>query len=75
MKAFEMTYVDVNLPNKQKRQKMIVRATDEKLARAKFATTMLPKFKVLTVAEVMGEPIKGAVELLSTSFKDRRLAA
>lgn len=75
MKAFEMTYVDLNLPNKQKRKTVIIRASDEKRARANFTATMAAKYKVISVAEVLGEPVKGAVELLATAFSQRRLAA
>jgi hypothetical protein len=67
-RAFEMTYVDINLPNKQRRQRRIVRAGNSADARKAFAALNIPNAKVITVAEVEAEPRLASLDALATRF-------
>ncbi len=58
LSAFEITYVDLSLSNKQKRQKRIFRALNQNAARFAFGAWQLgtgQAFKILAVDEVIAD--------------------
>ena len=52
MKAFEITFINMKLSNRQHRQSRVFRADTRAGARAAFTTALGPGFKAMAVAEV-----------------------
>jgi hypothetical protein len=73
--AFDITFVDVRLPNKQKRQHLVLRADNQKQARELFGSQKGSDFKALSVDEVLATVSPASLEMLTTRFKDHRIAA
>lgn len=76
--AFDITFVDVRLPNKQKRQHLVLRADHQKHARELFLTQKGTDFKPLSVDEILPTAAPASLDMLITRFKDHspnRIAA
>lgn len=70
--AFEITYVDVRLSNKQRRLKRIVRAKSQVEAKILFFASLgdqSHQFKILSTDEVLAEPSAYSLAMLKTHFK------
>lgn len=66
-RAFEFTYVDVNLPNSQKRLKVVLRSETLPNARHEFNLWNGKRdcrFKAIAVDEILPEPSKASLEAL-----------
>lgn len=67
--AFDITFVDLRLPNKQKRQHLVFRALTQAAARVAFHAKHSDKvYKILSVDEVLAEPSVASLASLSTHF-------
>jgi hypothetical protein len=79
--AFDVTFVDVRLPNKQKRQHRIVRAISQPRARETFNQSVTNDglqvnfYKIISVDEVIAEPSAQSLAALVTVFNGRQKPA
>lgn len=81
-RAFNFVYVDINLPNSQKRQVQVVKAANKQLATDKFWDIVAEKLgpascrvKILVTEEIEMIARPSALAALVTSFKQRKAVA
>lgn len=74
IRSYQCTFVDLRLPNSQKRKTMLVKAVNKKQAEVVFNATKGADFRALAIDEVNTTLQPGALDALVTVFSARTAA-